>query len=212
MTYKNFGANWSGAFKNKNFKLQFTITALVLAVLLPSLNYFFAYIEARQGYQVKDVILNLAEPVDVSVYTFLVIYSVAILTIIIGLPRPFLFLRAVQAYVLMLLLRLITLYFVPLNAPENIIPLNDPFIEKFFYGQVRITKDLFFSGHVATVCLLYWVNPIKKLNLLYLVAVVLVSIFIMLQRVHYSFDVLAAPVFTWLCYRAVNKLPDLSGV
>lgn len=205
MTYKNFGANWSGAFKNKNFKLQFIITALVLAVLLPSLNYFFAYIEARQGYQVKDVILNLAEPVDVSVYTFLVIYSVAILTIIIGLPRPFLFLRAVQAYVLMLLLRLITLYFVPLNAPENIIPLNDPFIEKFFYGQVRITKDLFFSGHVATVCLLYWVNPIKKLNLLYMAAVVLVSIFIMLQRVHYSFDVLAAPVFTWAVWKLTEK-------
>ena len=205
MTYKNFGANWSGAFKNKNFKLQFIITALVLAVLLPSLSYFFAYIEARQGYQVKDVILNLAEPVDVSVYTFLVIYSVAILAIIIGLPRPFLFLRAVQAYVLMLLLRLITLYFVPLNAPENIIPLNDPFIEKFFYGQVRITKDLFFSGHVATVCLLYWVNPIKKLNLLYMAAVILVSIFIMLQRVHYSFDVLAAPVFTWLIWKLTEK-------
>ena len=205
--YADLKSNWSAAFKHSSFKWQSIITVFLLVLLLPSLNYFFAFIEARQGYQINDMILNLTEPVDVSVYTFLIIYSVAVLTIVNVLPRPLLFLRAVQAYILMLLVRLLTLYFVPLNAPEHIIPLNDPFIEKFFYGQVRITKDLFFSGHVATVCLLYWVNPYKKLNVVYLVAVVLVSVFIMWQRVHYSFDVLAAPVFTWLCFKMANLLP-----
>lgn len=204
LNYKNFKANWAQAFSNRNFKIQFIITILVLAILLPSLSYFFAFIEARAGYRINDAVLNLAEPVDVSLYTFLIIYSAAVLTIINVLPQPYLFLKAVQAYALMLLLRLVTLYFVPLNAPEHIIPLNDPFIEHFFYGQTRITKDLFFSGHVATVCLLYWVNPYKKLNFIYLMAVVLVSVFIMWQRVHYSIDVLAAPVFTWVCYKAAG--------
>jgi membrane-associated phospholipid phosphatase len=206
MDYSNFRSDWTKAFKNKKFKTQFIITVLALSILLPSLNYFFAFIEKRQGYQINDVILNLAEPVDVSLYTFLIIYSAALLSIAVVLPQPFLFLKAVQAYALMLLVRLITLYFVPLNAPENIIPLNDPFIERFFYGQVRITKDLFFSGHVATVCLLYLVNPIKKLNWFYLVVTVLVALLIMIQRVHYSFDVFAAPIFAWIAYKLSQKL------
>ena len=197
--------NWSKAFGGKNFKIQLAITFLVLAILLPSLSYFFAFIEAREGYQINDVVLNLAEPVDVSLYTFLIIYSTAALTIINVLPQPNLFVKAVQAYALMLLLRLVTLYFVPLNAPHHIIPLNDPFIEQFFYGQTRITKDLFFSGHVATVCLLYLVNPYKKLKLFYLAAIILVSVFIMWQRVHYAIDVMAAPVFAWVSFWLTKK-------
>ena len=198
--------NWANAFTHRAFKIQCVITFLVLAVLLPSLSYFFAFIEAREGYRINDVILNLAEPVDVSLFTFLIIYSVAALTIINVVPLPQLFLKAVQAYALMLLLRLVTLYFVPLNAPEHIIPLNDPFIEQFFYGQTRITKDLFFSGHVATVCLLYLANPYKKLNAFYFVAIILVSVFIMWQRVHYAIDVMAAPIFAWGSYWMAKKI------
>lgn len=155
---------------------------------------------------VNDVVLNLVEPVDVSLFTFLIIYSIALYTIVVVIRDPKLFLKAVQAYALMLLIRLITLYFVPLEAPQGIIPLHDPFIEQFFYGKARITKDLFFSGHVATVTLLFLVNPNPKLNWLYVCVIVLVALLIMWQRVHYSFDVFAAPVFTWFAWKMAGRI------
>jgi membrane-associated phospholipid phosphatase len=193
--------NWISAFAEKKFKIQLVITFMFLSVLLFSLSYFFAFIEARSSYKINDFILNLISPVDLSVYTFLIIYSLAIYTIIIACRQPQLFLRAVQAYTLMLFIRVITIYLIPLEAPDGIIPLQDPFVEKFFYGQARITKDLFFSGHVATVTLLFLVNPNPKLKWIYLVAIILVSVLIIIQHVHYSFDVLAAPLFAWGCWK-----------
>jgi len=199
-------ANWKENWSEKKFKTQFILTFVLLFLLLFSLSYFFAFVEAREGKRVGDVILNLVQPFDVSVFTFLLIYTAAIICIGSLLSKPELFLKAVQAYFLILIFRLISLSIFPLETPEGIIPLKDPFIEHFFYGQVRITKDLFFSGHVATVCLLYLVNPIKKLKWFYLVVAILVSLLIMIQRVHYSFDVLAAPFFAWIAYKLSRKL------
>lgn len=88
-----------------------------------------------------------------------------------------------------------------MEAPENIIPLQDPFVETFFYGHTRITKDLFFSGHVATVCLLFLVNPYRQLRVLYALVAFLVAAFILLQHAHYTVDVLMAPLFAWGAYQ-----------
>ncbi len=197
---------WRSQWNEKSFRLQFVLTFVLLSILLFSLSYFFAFVEARTGQRVNDVILNLTSPFDLSIATFLLIYFAAVLCIITLLNKPFLFLKAVQAYFLILIFRIITLTIFPLEPPEGIILLKDPFIEHFFYGQVRITKDLFFSGHVATVCLLYLVNPIKKLNWFYLSVFILVAVFIMLQRVHYSFDVLAAPLFAWISWRLAQRI------
>ena len=205
---KNTGSEltWKQQWNERPFSIQFVFTLALLSILLFSLSYFFTYIEARAGRRVNDIVLNLIPPVDLSVVTFLLIYTAALVCIISLLNKPELFLKAVQAYFLILIFRMITLLVFPLEPPEGIILLKDPFIEHFFYGQVRITKDLFFSGHVATVCLLYLANPVKKLNWFYLSVFVLVALFIMVQRVHYSFDVLFAPVFAWLSWKLANKI------
>jgi len=198
--------NWSAAFTERSFKVQFSVTFLFLGIMLPLLSYFFAFIEARPSYKVNDIVLNLLNPIDVSLFTFLIIYCLAIYTIIAVIRDPKLFLKAVQAYALMLFIRLITMYLVPLEAPQGIIPLHDPFIEQFFYGQVRITKDLFFSGHVATVTLLYLVNPDPKRNWVYVSGIISVSVLILLQHVHYSFDILAAPFFSWGAWKVMSSV------
>lgn len=205
MAEKSLKNNWKQSWNERQFKIQFVFTFCLLSVLLFSLSYFFAFVEARAGQRVNDVVLNLLSPIDLSIVTFLLIYSAAIICIISLLNKPELFLKAIQAYFLILIFRMITLLIFPLEPPEGIILLKDPVIEQFFYGQVRITKDLFFSGHVATVCLLYLVNPIRKLSWFYLSVFILVSLFIMAQRVHYSFDVLAAPFFAWLSWKLVNR-------
>lgn len=204
--YAELKTNWQQALGSKAFKVQLSLTIIVLAVLLTLLSYFFTYIETRNGYKINDVLLQHLPSFNVSVFTFVIIYSAAILSIINVLPRPKTFLTAVWAYMLMLLLRLVTIYTWPLEAPDDIIPLQDPFVETFFYGHTRITKDLFFSGHVATVCILYLANPYRQLRYLYLSVVVLVAVLILIQHAHYSIDVLTAPLFACLCFWLAKRL------
>lgn len=174
--------------------------------LLTVLSYFFTYIETREGYNLQDVVLKSIPAFDLSYLIFLIIYSAAVIGIINLLPKPLSFIKAVQAYLIILVLRLITIYFIPLEAPEGIIPLRDPFVEQFFYGQERITKDLFFSGHVASVCLLYMANPHQILKKVFALVVMAVAVSIVIQHAHYSVDVIAAPFFAWISYRAVHSI------
>jgi hypothetical protein len=199
--YPDFKNNWQDAFSSKKFKTQFVITIGVLLSLLTLLSYFFAFIESRAGDQLHDVVLSHLPTYNLSMMTFIVIYSAAIICLINLLPRPVQLLTALLAYFFILLLRIITIYFWPLEAPQDIIPLQDPFVETFFYGHTRITKDLFFSGHVATVCLLFLVNPYRPLKMFYALVVFLVAAFILLQHAHYTIDVLMAPLFAWGAYQ-----------
>lgn len=198
--YSDFIENWRSAFKSNKFKWNVLLTLILLVILLSSLSYFFTYIETRSGTQLADAILQLLPSYNVSVITFIIIYLSALLSIVNLLPRPIQFIQAVQAYFLILLFRLPSIYFFPLEAPEGIIPLQDPFVETFFYGHTRITKDLFFSGHVATVYLLYLANPYPQLKKFFLGVVITVAILILLQHAHYTMDVVAAPFITWLCF------------
>lgn len=204
--YSDFRENWRNALQSKKFKWNITVTLFLLIILLSSLSYFFTYIESRSGTQLGDAILKILPSYNVSVLTFMIIYTSALLGIINILARPIQFIQAVQAYFLILLLRLPSIYLLPLEAPEGIIPLQDPFVETFFYGHTRITKDLFFSGHVATVFLLYLANPYKQLKYFYGIVVLLVALLILLQHAHYTLDVVVAPLFTWLCFLIPKQL------
>ncbi len=203
---KDFKTNWTTAFSSVRFKIQVIITLVLLLILLSSLSYFFTFIETRTGEKLGDYFLQHLPSYNVSIITFIIIYSTALTGIINLLPRPIQFIQAVQAYFLILLLRIPSIYFFPLEAPDGIIPLEDPFVETFFYGHVRITKDLFFSGHVATVCLLYLVNPYPRLRYFYLGSVLIVAFLILLQHAHYTLDVVAAPFFAWLCFMIPRQL------
>ncbi len=48
------------------------------------------------------------------------------------------------------------------RAAANMIILNDPLVEFFGTGQT-LTKDLFFSGHTATLLILFLVSEKKIL-------------------------------------------------
>src|SRR5688572_20982232 len=99
----NLKANWKQSWSERKFRTQFVFTFCILSVLLFSLSYFFAYVESRAGQRVNDVVLNLVSPVDLSVVTFLLIYAAAIICIVSLLNKPELFLKAVQAYFLILI-------------------------------------------------------------------------------------------------------------
>ncbi|MCX6209264.1 MAG: phosphatase PAP2-related protein [Bacteroidetes bacterium] len=89
---------------------------------------------------------------------------------------------------------------VKFNPPKNLIALIDP-ITNTFYGGKFITKDLFYSGHTATIFLMYLVIDTKWLKNFFLVATLCVGVMVLVQHVHYTIDVIAAPFFTYLAYR-----------
>lgn len=98
------------------------------------------------------------------------------------------------------------MYVLTLEAPEGIIPLHDPLVDVIAYGGNVFNKDLFFSGHVATLALFVWLEERPMFKSILLMNTILVAGLILLQRVHYTMDVLAAPFITYLSVRIAKRL------
>lgn len=192
--------NWKTQLSEKNFRTKFIVSIIFLAVVLFSLAKFLAYNENRSGFAFNDPLLSLFPPVDVTWLTFALIYTALIIGLISMSFHPEQFLLALQSYSLVALFRLATIFFLPLDAPKTIIPLTDPFVE-FFGGGQTLYRDLFFSGHTSTMFLLFLTNRNKKIRRWFLVLTILVGACVLIQHVHYSIDVLAAPFFAYTCYR-----------
>jgi hypothetical protein len=108
-------------------------------------------------------------------------------------------------YILLSLSRFLSITLVPLDPPANLIGLADP-LANTFYGPKFVTKDLFFSGHTSSLFLLFLCLRNRTDKMLALAGTVMVGILLLVQHVHYTMDVLAAPVLTWLIYRLTQKL------
>jgi membrane-associated phospholipid phosphatase len=181
-------------------RVAWGFTVLGALPVVFSLPVFFHYLAARKGIVISDPLLAVLPSVDVSVPLFLFLYGVVAM-VIVGLSRyPMLFLRTAQAYVLLLVLRMLTMALVPLDQPPGFVALNDPISVLFYPGQKPFSKDLFFSGHTATMFLFYLAAPWRIGRPLLLVATMLVGLAVLVQHVHWTVDVLAAPFFAWLAW------------
>lgn len=196
--------SWKKFLTEKRNKTELIITVLLLAFTLTFLTNFLNFIETRKGVVLSDPILNLYEPINLTWLTFALIYISLIVAIISLLNKPDRLLFALQLYVLMVVVRIAAMYLLPLDPPEKMIMLKDPFVEFFGTGQT-LTKDLFFSGHTATLFILFLVSEKKITKTIFLVNTILVAIAVLLQHVHYTIDVFAALFFTYACYRILLK-------
>jgi hypothetical protein len=198
---------WKNAWSNSSFRRQFLLTIASLLLIAIFISDFFNYVQHRPGTAINDWLLSSFAPKNMSLYIFLLIYPVIILSAIQFSFDPPLLLKVLQAYVLLLFLRIVTLYFISLEPSSAIIPLEDPFIGYFFYGKNIITKDLFFSGHLSTMFLLFLANPARPIKYLVGLLSLLTAVFILMQHVHYTIDILAAPLFAWGCFKIVKLIP-----
>ncbi|GAB3288831.1 hypothetical protein GCM10027511_00250 [Hymenobacter humi] len=174
---------------------------LLLMGLLAVVPGFYHFIQARPGQQLADPLLDLLPVRDTSALTFALIYGSIAATLGFLARRPKLLLRALWAYYFLQLLRMLTLWLVPLEPPTALVVLHDPVMDHIFAVTTQpIVRDLFFSGHTATAALLglavrgrTWRRALGLLT-------VTIGLLVLVQRVHYSYDVLAAPWFAWAAY------------
>ncbi|WP_316811807.1 phosphatase PAP2-related protein [Pedobacter heparinus] len=197
MQFKQF--TWQIAWDYQAFRIKFILGMLILIAILIFIPHFFLRIEAREGKTLNDWVLAQLPAIDVSVYIFIILYAMIGLFLYRMSKNTLMCLTALWAFIFLCAARILTITLVPLNPPADIIDLADP-CSIFFYRSNVITKDLFFSGHTATMFLGALCLEKKNDKIIAFIATVVIAGLLLIQHVHYTADILAAPVFTWLCW------------
>lgn len=205
MFFTNIKNAWAVELQNKSFLPQFIFSAISVVVSLFLFTRFLNFIEDRPGIVLPDPILLLFTPIDLSWFTFLIMYSTVLIAIISLLQSPKALILGLQSYTLMLVIRTLAMYSIPLEAPATILPLIDPLVSEVGVGKL-MTKDLFFSGHTATIYIMYLVSQKKSYRVMFLIATIVIGMAVVVQHVHYSVDVIAAPFFGYGVYRIILLL------
>lgn len=198
-------APWKEALKNRRFIILLIISLIGLIAFALALPYFFIEILLpKPGVTLTDPILNFFAPKDWSIEIFVLIYLCAIISLTFNFTTPKIILVGLQTYVVVNFMRITSLYLFTLDAPAGIIPLSDPFLTVFAYGQPIYVKDLFFSGHISTLCVFLFIENRRVLKYFILISTLAVAVLLAWQRVHYTLDMVAAPLITWMVYRFFN--------
>jgi hypothetical protein len=199
--------SWGEAWQNRRFRNIVIPTSVVFVALIFFLPSFFASIEKRVGIVLNDWLLEIIPGRDFSVVIFIVIWSASLLVIIRSVQQPAIFLRIIISLVLLLLLRMLTIYLVALDPPEGLIKLKDPLTSLTYGGSgVFMTKDLFFSGHTSNLFMFYLCLQKRGDKLFVLVGTIIVAALVLVQHVHYSVDVIGAFIITFFLVKGVKWL------
>ena len=196
---------WPEAWKQSRFR-HLAIAGLgLVAGLLAIWPWYLGIIEARPGLVMADPVLDWLPRRDMSLPVFLSLWGAALLLIYRVQQSPLLYLRFIWAYALLFIARIISIGLTPLDPPPGLIELRDP-LSNYFYGQKFITKDLFFSGHTASICLMAFCLVRPRDRWLVFLGTAVVGVGVLMQRVHYTADVVAAPLAAYFIYRLTHAL------
>ncbi len=175
---------------------SFIVVSVLLSLTAALFVRFLAFHEVRAerlGWMFDDPMYRILPIVESSVFIFSITYGslIAYMTIYRKVPHAFALLMSTYAFIL--LFRMVTLSLLPLVVHQDLIYLEDPFLNDWIYPS-RIVADLFFSGHTALVFAIYLLSG-KKWP--FLLLSVVIGFLLVMQRVHYSIDVIAAFPFAW---------------
>jgi len=191
--------NWLRAVRVPEFRKRLVSGCILIAAILSSMPFFFQVIERRNGMQLNDWVLHQIPSHNFSVAIFILIWGMGFFAIIRAINDPYFFLVFIWSYVIVTFCRALTITFIPLNPPDGLEQLIDP-LSSTFYGHVNITKDLFFSGHISTIFLIFLCMKNKFDKVLTLTVTLFLAFLLMIQHIHYVIDIVAAPVFTYISY------------
>jgi hypothetical protein len=195
---------WSKAWGSRSFRNQLVLSLLFFVGVCMHQFHFLREWQARPGIQINDMLLNLLPPQDFSIPIFVLEYSTLLMVFLSLFPFPDRMVKGFQMFSLALLARTMSVYLFPLEQPQDMVPLYDPMANLFLHTEeIFVSKDLFFSGHVLAISLLMFIATNKYLKAYAFVAAVIVGVLIMWQHVHYSMDVMVAPMVSFASYKFV---------
>ena len=197
--------NWNEFLKDKNLRIRMIITLIISIVIMLMFRKFVLYVETREGVYLQDPLMRFFNAIDFNIPIFILIYGSIITSFILLLKHPKYFMIGMQTYMLMIIFRTIGMYITPLDVPRGVINLQDPVVFVLGTGQA-ITKDLFFSGHTATMSILFLTARNKIFKRILFVCTLIIVIMIFLQKAHYALDILAAPFVAVGSYRMILYL------
>ena len=197
--------NWKVIWNSRYKRYQMIIGTVIILAIVFTLPFFFGHIQKRKGAVLNDWLLARIPPHDVSVLIFALIWGMVLLILIRTIKNPSIYITYCWTLIFVYIVRFVTLSVVALDPPPGLIPLVDP-LGSVFYGNAAITKDLFFSGHTATMVLIFLCLERRTDKIIALIAAFAVAYLLLVQHIHYTIDILAAPIVVYACYRLTRYL------
>jgi hypothetical protein len=197
--------NWQNAYNTSLKRVKLLIGTILIVAIINIMPAFFRSIETRNGPVLNDWVLAHLPAYDVSVLIFAIIWGMGLLMAVRAFYKPSICTTYIWTLILVCIARFISLSFVQLDPPVGLIPLVDP-LTSYFYGHAAITKDLFFSGHTSTMVLIFLNLDKRTDKIIAFIAALAVMFLLLIQHIHYTMDVLAAPVIVYCLFRFVKAL------
>src|SRR5579862_1124639 len=113
--------NWKATWNSRNKRYQIIIGSVIIAAIIFSLQFFFAYIQNRKGAVLNDWLLARIPPHDVSVLIFGLIWGMALLIIVRTAKNPSIYITYCWTLIFVYLVRFATLSLVALDPPPGLV-------------------------------------------------------------------------------------------
>lgn len=204
--YRIVIAEWKSALSNAPFRNRLLIMPGLFFIYAAVTQKLALQIEARKGAILTDPILNLLPSINFSFWIFILLYSCLVLVVVTHLHKPKIIYQIAHMHFWVAVVRQITIILIALEPPPGIIVLRDVFLENTVYPHLTpLTKDLFFSGHVASIWIYFLCTRNVVQKKLFVFATIAMGFMVMSMRVHYSYDVYGAIFITTIIYHFLAK-------
>lgn len=195
--------------RQRSRRFLMAVVFFILCSLLCSV--IVNFVDQRSGYMLYDPLHKL-DPVDFTYAIVGIEYFCILFTLAHVIKKPGELIFGLYCYAFLMLLRSITLYSVALSAPQGIIPLRDPLVQVFTGGVSFQLNDLFFSGHTAFCFINFFLLPKGYSRYVILICSLLIGSMLIIQRVHYSWDVLFAFAACYMVYQGSKRYLPMAKI
>jgi len=190
---------WRVALRLRAFRDQFLIAVIALPITVVIMRVYLNRVEMRNGVVLPDPMLSIIPSLELNWVIFAVMYSGMLLGIVSLSLYPFRFLLMMRAFVLMIPLRIVCLFLLPLGPIPGGIPLVDPIVH-FPVLRFASSHGLFFCWETATMVLLALTAQWKDMKMIFTSAAIVVSLLLLLQHAQYTIGIVAAPCFAYAAF------------
>ena len=199
---------WKQVFQS-NLKYLFVGTFIFL-ILFQQLNvHILVLLQHRlQSIVPYDPLLSFITPRPINLELNIFSYTTLLVLLLYFLTKPRMLLIVLHALLLMWMLRWLTMYLLPLATPPHKVPLHDVIA----YSNYTISRDLFFSGHTATLVIMLCALKNRWLFIYAFIMTLVIIALLLIGHQHYLLDIVCAPFFAIISWPINICIKQLSNV